>query len=378
LILGCAYCGAMLIAGLLADNSLGQTAADKQEALEFLFSGMQEGRGALKSGVCRMQGRYIAKDDRRAKPVFDGAWNVFLAFEGKKLCFDITKPGWIVDEAEARSPRHAIAPRKKGITRSCYCRNGEKSASWYDGGPMIELAADTGQPPRGGWGYFDVKALGFYDEVSLGRGTDLVKLITMWRSDKNLSEIDRSDPKIWRVTWTDHETQITTDFRLWVDVESGFTPVRFENRERIGDGPWGAIVQSQTEWRNVQGVYVPVRHEYHFAPPRSKPSTDLQCDLTWEKVNEPIDPITFTYESFDAPTHIGVVDTSSGHPITLKAFQPPPRQEQHDWTRSLVWALGATYYVLLIGIFLAWYYRRRRQALLHRARSRGDSAEPGL
>jgi hypothetical protein len=323
MILRFAYCGAIVMAGLLSENLLGQAPADKRKALEFLFSGMQEGRAALKSGICRMHGRYFGKDNRDAEPVFDGAWKVFLAFDGdKNLCFDITKPGWVVDEAQSKpdpnTPGGVIAAWKKGITRRCYCRNGEKSASWFDGGPMISLAADTGQPPPRGWGYFDVKALGFYDEISLGRGTDLVKLITTWRSTKNLSEIDRSDPKIWRVTWSFPETGVTTDFRLWVDVESGFTPVRFENRERIGDGPWGAIVQSQTKWRNVHGVYVPVRNEYHYAPPRAKKSTDLQYDLTWEKVNEPIDAITFTYESFDAPNHIGVVDISLGQPITVK------------------------------------------------------------
>jgi hypothetical protein len=346
---------------------------EPKKTFSFTMAGMRKERLALRNGVCRINGQYTCRGFSNPSANMEGTIEIFLAFDQDKVRFDIKRPGLIVDEStlesDPKNPGLALFKSKKGTVEQKYCKNSKKTAFWTVGQQEIAIWANTGSPPPNALGFFDVRALGLYHCLALERQENFGKLIEGWESAKTLSDVDRSDSQLWVILWTMQDEAMMGEWRIWVDVQHGFTPVRFEVRERppSGSGPWWVVQKSKTKWTGVDGVWVPVHHEFSVTPQplpgKSAWRRDTSFDIVWEKVNNQIDPALFDYNSFDAPSTVGVVDSSGGRSIVIKQYQvpPPAGSAPTPFRMSALLVINLVIITLLLATFLLWYYRRLRR-----------------
>jgi len=325
-------CLILSIGALLAVGSGRSDASGPREKLDFVLDGMARERQLLRSGQCRMKGRTAEMDLTNPQHDLSGELEIFLAFDGEtKIRFDRKGPGWEIDSAsirpDPRVPQGVQAQSKKGTVDAKYYRTGRRSGYWIAGTPVIQVNRPNFEPPKDTVGLFDVRALGLYSWIELQRGYTLAKLIEHYRQPGAEVSVNDADPEEWLLTWSHRGERDELEWRLWVKVTQGFTPVRAEQRQRggrAGQSDWTVLQSFQTKWDRVGDVWVPVSHEMVVAPEGKKLRWERSFTITWDLVNKPVREELFDYKTFGAPASVGVTDSSLGQPVIVRPFQPPP------------------------------------------------------
>jgi hypothetical protein len=354
-------------------------AADPRDDVKFLLAGMRKERTAIRSGVCRINGRLIVRDPGHPENNLDGPVEIFAAFEGTdKIRFDRSEPGWVSDKArvgaEARarakaSPRAdpsrpspvPIVPMIKGLAWHKYAKNPQRVTRWtVDGGPIININAQTQEPPPAHWGWVDLRGLGLYYEIAIQRRYSLERLFEAYAEIKGVPAVEKNPDGVWTIVW-DLSRQTEVEWQLTIDTARGFTPIHYLCRERSlrkSGAPWKIHEESKTQWDRFNDVWVPIHHEVVLGPGNVK--TTL-LDLTWESVNTPVDPELFEYKTFGAPESVMVVDQSLGQPVSV--WDPQYYSSLAKSPVSLLWRVVAGVLFALVFSTLVWVYWRRRRAV---------------
>lgn len=353
---------------------------EPKEELQFILNSMRQERSKLQSGVCRMTGRLVGRRESESEPVFDGPLAIFATFEGQnKIRFDRTQPGWIVDNSEVKpDPKNpgmvTGGKSKKGVQRYYFCDNGKKACFWQeDAGPSMTVRASFagGDNPFKQLEFFDVRGLGLYSSIELQRMYSLARLFDAYDSISRPPEVDRSDPVVWVIHWA---FPVVPDSKipavrvsLSVDVRRGFTPLHYVMRERPlrrADAPWTITQESATQWGQHGEIWVPVKHRFADGPLAGSWSRLVEIEITWQSVNEPVDPTLFEYTSFGVPEHVGIFDASlGGRVITIREIGKPPQPVKPNRKRVWIVAIGALGIMLVLAGAYVWYHRLRASAV---------------
>lgn len=249
---------------------------------------------------------------------------------------------------------------KKGVVAQKYADNGKKVFYWNESGANhIDIVASLGeQAIPFDVGYFDVRALGLYHRLAIDRQASLKQLFQQLQSTTIDTRIDRSDANIWAIHWVYDEKISTGQTVLSVDVRNGFTPIQFTMRERIAleDAPWVTTQEFRTAWKSINDVWVPIKHRYVQMDLGGQTRTEVEMNIVWEKVNQPIGDDVFHWKGFGAPETVGVVDSSLGSPVVVR---PWVSHVESTWPMIVKIAISvAVGAAILTGILL---YRRSRR-----------------
>jgi len=363
--------GAFLAALVVAGTAPSEEKQTEQE-LRFVFAGMREARAGLKSGVCKVNGElettYPAEPERNvsAKQSF------FIAFDGSRLRFDSSFPDLVADPATYRreDPNNpdvvTSADYKLGTVVQKFCTDGTKAAFWREGQPFVNVFLDGhwagGAQRRPRFHFFDVRGLGLYDALEWGREkATLDSLLALWsgatlRSKRSF--VDSTDPNTWQIHIAGGDEIADGEWIISVNVKDGFTPTLFQQRERpwgSGDAGWSVVQKFQCQWEQREGIWVPVRQEFWITGPYPKIRRHEWLEIKWQSVNKPVDAGLFEYTSFDVPDWVGVIDNSTGEPITVKEMRRPSTPARSGARRVL--AIGLT--LLCVALVLLVWLRMR-------------------
>lgn len=265
--------------------------------------------------------------------------------ETGQIRFDHAGPGWVVDASTVRShpdgKGRAIAENRWGIVSHKYFKSSKQSGDWQTDQTTIELGGAQRRSKhrsllqRHGIGAIFPScddARPAFDEMTAS--LEKMKLVG----------VDRKDPNVWLLSWSFADVAGEAEWKLWVDVDHGFTPVCYEERNRLtGEDRWWATFASKTGWAQQRKVWVPVHHEFVAQPIWGKWRDDESFDLVWETVNEPISQQYFDWRGFEAPDAISVIDHSLGESVVIRQgnmeSQRPGPPNARAW--SLIIGLAA-------------------------------------
>jgi hypothetical protein len=336
---------------------------DSKQEVSFVFGGMRAERGKMRTGQCRVKGRWIERNRSDRQQIDDGI-DIFIAFDGERRRFDIRQPDWIPDEDAL--PNKAL---KRAVTQTKFYDSGKKAAFWRDYSDQIEILPSYGDRslPSGLIGFFDVRALGLYSEHALQQQATLKAVLdefqrnitgnTKLRADLS---VRRQEADIWTVRFGYDLTNMEAEFLLSVNVRNGFTPTRYlaRVRNKVANAAWLVQEDHKTSWAMRSDVWVPVKYEY-ISGADMQQSREVSYAIEWEKINEPIDEDLFDYHSFGAPDSVGVVDGSLGTPVIVKAPAAPPPPT--TWWKPAMAIIAAALFLAAIGRGL-WHYKEARFA----------------
>lgn len=364
-------CGVVLLVNTALGAPLSQTESDRAH---FVMSGHISSREQLRQGAFIARGQYsIRARDAQAQVHVDVTIESVFDLDAKRIRFDRHQPftgptaprdhnGRPVDRGGkfAQTPNHSL-----------YMPNGDRLAvSVLD--PKV---IPTGINP------FDVRTLGCinFHEVEAGLVFDDVFLNEKaFLTEGRVTSISQVAPKIVRLGWLlgDSSDALRT---IWFDEDRGFSPIRMEDRYRIGDsasqagggkkGEWSEPVSiCEVGWSEIEGVWVPASFtcEYFGGVWRKpfKPVSEnaYHFAFEWGSVNRPVDERVFEVEGMEDGKELVVIDSRLGKPIITKnpyagkiATTDPHSSRPGLWWRFL---LAAN--VVLIVAILGFYWRRRR------------------
>lgn len=348
---------------------------DAAARIEFCLSGIREHCESLKSGLATYQGSLNVEIRGEPKNNLSGPVSGTIAFDGSKVRFDVTRPGWTVDSktikhtSDDKTMGNAAAKMKKGILTKMFSDDGSKIAIWQSYQPLIAIAQASSFPDRRVTEYIDYRCPTLYDIYSINKGYSLNQILDNLDPDNALSvvSVEKKSETIWNLIWTytDTKDDEATRWILSVDVQQGFSPTKFlcestRIQDVKDDSSWIPEWENTTTWKEVSDVWVPVHVERKlFMGPYSKTNEVFSADLEWTFVNEPIADDVFTYADFDVPENIAIQDTSSGETVWIKELPPniPPIERQlssNSTTKTII--VFNLLVILLIGV---WYLRKR-------------------
>lgn len=394
----CLYCGGLvwlLLAGPAtpdalaffqnADNesdsvNVGEPARNAEDAIRFALTGMQEEMSRLTSGVCHFTGKFESRISGAPEKNLTGATQGLIAIEGGKVRFDITRPGWIIDPTTIRSADdpdtpgrvgNVTAKTKKGILTKRFADDGIRVTVWNSNQPMIAIAQTRDFPDVRSTGYIDIRGITLFDRLSINKGLSLDQIFDNFSEHYSKLEqsIEKIDESKWILNWLVSDEMGSTKWSLTVDIESGFMPQVYQCesapvKDVNQDDKWILEWRNKTEWKQVNGAWVPVFHEFYTpSSPFSKIVERTIFHLAWENVNAEIDDQLFTYKTFEVPDDVAIQDASGSDTVWIKPFpgsSPPAAviKPARDMLRTVLVVLN----LLIIALLVAWYlFRRARQ-----------------
>tara|TARA_R100001132_G_scaffold26509_1_gene28346 strand:+ start:2989 stop:4131 length:1143 start_codon:yes stop_codon:yes gene_type:complete len=345
--------------------------------VKFCLSGIREHSQRLKSGLATYQGSLDVEIRAQPEKNLSGPVSGTLAFDGSKVRFDVTRPGWTVDSDSIEHPsddktvRNATAKMNQGTLTKMFSNDGSKIAIWQSFQPLIAIAKASSFPDRRVTEYIDYRCPTLFDIFSVNRGYSLDQMLDKLDPDNALSvvSVEKESETIWNLIWTytDLEHDEATRCILTVDVQQDFSPTKFlcestRLQNVKDDSSWIPEWENTTTWKEVSEVWVPVHVERKlFMGPYSGTDEVFTVDLEWKSVNEPIADDVFTYADFDVPDNIAIQDTSSGETVWIKPLPANKRQTERPLssnysTTKTILILVNLLCLLLIGV---WYLRKR-------------------
>ena len=336
---------------------------------DFLIKGMDDQRQRLRTGAYRASGRLYNDDPALGK--LDGPVTIFSAFdhETDKFRFDRLEPireGKIT--APGADPQAVWAPKFVG---GKMIRLPDRTISKSNDSVMTR-SGSMSPGDEANIKPFDVRAVGlfYWSSLSSIRSTTYPQMLEYYERERP-EEVVEERRGIWRITWTfPEDTTMTLRRIVWLDQNSGYSPIRMELKYRSSSMPaghWPApMLESETTWVEHAGVWVP--KTYRVVAKHSAPviqGYDLSFD--WEIVNGEVPARVFTIEGLSLPKNGMVVDNSLGkniiigsigadHKVIDRTMTPPPppappRRAWQGWT-WLPYGFG-TFGILVIGL-AAW------------------------
>jgi hypothetical protein len=230
----------------------------------FVLAAMKAERLKVRSGVCRITGTYTARNPQ-ANQALEGPLEIFTAFDGNKIRFDRSQPGWVIDRKSARphpsgEPGRATAEMKRGVEKYAFYDDGKKTALWNQDSIQMEIlpsAAKTLQRFRS-LGYFDVRGLGLYYHLAFQRQDRLGELFDVHAKAIVKPMVDRTNPDRWVLRAVDKENVMESESLIVIDVKNGFTPIEYTMKQRNHkrNEDWYTTQSVVTRWEKSKEVWV--------------------------------------------------------------------------------------------------------------------------
>ncbi|MBN73999.1 MAG: hypothetical protein CME32_32510 [Gimesia sp.] len=349
---------------------------DVAAEIEFCLSGIREHCQSLKSGLATYQGSLNMEVRGEPENNLSGAVSGILAFDGTRVRFDVTRPGWTVNSKMIEHPLgnqtvgNATAKMKQGTLTKRFSDDGSKIAIWQSFQPLIVIGKASSFPDRRVTEYIDYRCPTLFDIYSVNMGYSLDQILDKLDPDHALSvvSVEKKSESIWNLIWTytDTEHDEVTRWILTVDVQKDFSPTKFlcestRLQDVKDDSSWIPEWENTTTWKKESEVWVPVHVERKlFMGSYSGTNEVFTVDLEWQSVNEPVAVDVFTYADFDVPDNIAIQDTSSGEAVWIKPLpanlpQSERRLSSNSTAKTILIGLNLLV-LLLIGI---WYLRKR-------------------
>ncbi len=358
-----------------------QAEQDPKRLARYLLSGVRSERERLQRGVVHAHGRKVI-DSSAGKPRtesnrLEGEVIVFCAFDASKglLRFDRTEPEPVAGGAGSSRSWH---PQ---IFGGKYVRTPDQQMRWHVGNDRVEVHGikepNIGNMVRP----FDVRVLGLVALPTLREGREFPSVMELYDSYATAdTEVVLEKAELYKLRWVlDKKTDVQAV--LWLDEKRGFSPVRYEFRDRQG-AESRILWLSEVSWSRLAGVWVPksARLESRSTPPSI---TTYEFAFDWKSVNEPLDERLFTIEGMDLKHGTYIFDYRLGadRPVVTAIGRksvpeydlisarslglPDPGgmdEMQSIPERPFPWLLVLCVIGLLLAGMVLYWYRRRRLA----------------
>lgn len=334
------------VLSIVANGDLPPT--NNRSEAEFYLNGILSERQKLQSGLYTIDGTHVVVPKGSAQPMSRHI-SLFSAFDANRLRLDNA------EEVFTNAADLKVARRK-------YLRTTTESAVWLeDKGTTWVSKPDA--PMVGKYLFLDPRSLGVttFKYATAINGFMLEKTIQAYLTNgRDLSVVQSADglAQLLFVSKFEHKQE---ELRLWVAADKGFTVTRLESRAGAGDGEvieWRVRETANVSWKQVDETWVPTFCEMKEIRRDGEQSLTLTFD--WQSVNQDVDSSYFTIAGFDqAPTTATVIDATGPNPIVVH----DPREARIEYIgdyfiRGVLVALN----LLVIGLLLLFYLRRRRRA----------------
>lgn len=233
--------------------------------------------------------------------------------------------------------------------------------------PLSEEAAND--KLGGGYTLRDVMAFGMHEHHHLRKGIGTAELYELMLGLDSASVI-RQDDRTTTVEVGRNDWFCRIDFNRALAA-----PVHLEER----NADEGVVFKSDTEWREISGVAVPVKYSTWYTVPDAAVET-MELELNWLVVNEDIPDSEFEYTAFTGvPTRklITVIDVRGDEPVYLGRWvgdggvleplaanqMPTPRRKPGPplapaVSPSRLWVLYVINGLFLALLIAAWWWKR--------------------
>jgi hypothetical protein len=363
---------AMLPSTVLADEDQARFVIRAAlSARESVHTGRVQIAGHYRYNV--FQGRASYEGPIRGMYVFDRVRNVYR-FDGERPSkARVNKPGDFTSQPPDGST--PVFQERFGFLRAA-----DYFADWGQVAPNvvrdIHLRPSSEESANdklgGGYTLRDVMAFGMYEHHHLREGTgtaEMYELMLGLDSASLISQDDRTATvEVGRNDWF-----CRIDFNRALAA-----PVHLEER----NADEGVVFRSDTEWREISGVAVPVKYSTWYSVPDAAVET-MELELNWLVVNEDIPASEFEYTAFTGvpPGLIDVVDVRGDEPAFLGRWigdggmlrplgpkeAPTPKRKPGPplapaASQSRLWVLYVINGLFLALLFAVWWWKRNAKA----------------
>lgn len=350
---------------------------DGSEQARFIIREALSEREAVRTGQVRITGyfRYHVFEGEgsfegpiRGNYVFDRVANVYR-FDGERASnARVNQPDdYSIRPPDASTP---VFQKKYGILRAA-----DYFANWGQSAPRVvedihlrPLTEESANYKGGGaFTLRDVMAFGMLSQHRLEKGAETLEAYGVLL-----------DMEVRQVATDDKSTTIEVGRNDWwcrVTIDSEQTaPLHLEH----GTTHEGTLFKSDTEWREVSGVAVPVKYSTWYTVPEAAVLT-MELELEWLSVNEDLPDSEFEWTAFtgvplglidvvdvrgDQPEFLGrwIGDGGVLRPLGPKEAPTPKRQPGPPLgpasSESRLWGLYVINGLFVALLVAAWWWRR--------------------
>lgn len=350
---------------LTGSVSVDTAAVQNQREGRFLLEGMLSAREQLRSGVFRTVSCWLRSDLHSApENAIAGKVQLFCAFDVDRIRFDRKAPGWVVDrdgpKKDLGNHKYELSS-KKGVLDEKFFRTVERSGYWFAGNDTISLVS-AATPPMGSVKPFDIRAVGLYSWLDMEQGTPVKQMVQSLLEGQNETVVESlpDGVKLLKMYVPNAREPLSNETKLWIDTHNGFTAKRLELSSRTReDGEWKVNGVYETTWQQREDVWVPIEWTMNTRSANRDLEVEFRASIAWESVNQLVDGKLFTYQAFDAPESVSVVDSSLGTPVVVKYGNTPSpgRAAQAAGSGWRWWIVGA----VCVGVVCFAVVLRARQ-----------------
>lgn len=367
----CAALAALVIRLHTCATAVADDPMDAKRAVAFCLDGVNNLSTALRSGQAEISGTFSSRYRTRPSRDLQGELTGFVAYDGKKVRFDISRPGWIVD-GESLNEWRSGEPTKmiKGQLRKAFATDGSNITIWNSDQPLISIGSESELPDRRIAEHIDFRCPTLFDLYSVNQGWTLAHILSRFDTEFPDNVKCTINEGNWNITWTYKGTNDICRWILNVDTARGFTPTSYRCETKFPTLPddWICEWENITRWTQISDIWVPIRSERHYYQnPASDMAESIVMDFKWSSVNQAISPDVFTYKSFNVPDHIAIQDSSGGEAVWIKPFPnsnyPTAREKSLFGIKMLLFLIS----MIGLGLLIITLLRSKKRVLRVRA-----------
>ncbi|TWU17601.1 hypothetical protein [Bythopirellula polymerisocia] len=238
------------------------------------------------------------------------------------LRFDRTEPQVLLARRE-KDNEWTVQVQKPNESR--FIRTFEMTAQYSAASRRIDKKPRDFLPRNPSEVPFDIRAAGVLSWPTFLKGERVEDILSQLRC-VSPTDITESDSGIVVINWS-NALQKTS---LWIDTHNGFTPVRFEGRQRstpTENSTWmdEPVIRNIVSWKKINDTWIPVNFLFESRQPfvlDSKTDDKMSyvfvkydVQIQWSAVNEPIPSEHFDPSKLDLPTGTWVVEHRREEPV---------------------------------------------------------------